>query len=400
MVSNSSFFNENKKAQALLKHEILRGYLAKFAGATASTSVGNRVGYLDGYAGPGHYTHVSTGKIHDGSPQIAMTIAADLLTAGRNLECIFVERDAALFSKLEATVTVATTPVTAIHGDVKDHLSAALTQFAGIPVLVFLDPFGTALDNELTVDAIMNRAGDAPTELLLNFSVDALRRIGGRLGEPVGAEGREKTLDRVDSWLGGDWWRDCFLQAGVGQGANSADISAHAVAREYTKRVNKNGNCASFAVPIRRNMRQKPLFLLTLFFPRFLAAYEYNQVVSLALKKWREALNAEDIDDAHVEDLRDPRVGWSRVQELQEAFKLEAIQFELDTVSTIKESIRSTLETQSTITVGKELVKVYGDALGSGRETHIRTAWKQLAAENVTCPAEGGKLPKAVIRRA
>jgi hypothetical protein len=230
--------------------------------------------------------------------------------------------------------------------------------------------------------------------------VDALRRIGGRLGEPAGAEGREKTLDRVDTWLGGDWWRDCYLKAQDEHGATSADISAHAVAREYTKRVNKNGNCASFSVPIRRNMRHKPLFLLTLFFPRFLAAYEYNQVVSLALKKWREALNAEDIDDAHVDDRRDPRVGWSRVEELQEAFKLDAIQFELDTVSTIKESIKSTLDTQSTITVGKELVKVYGDALGSGRETHIRKAWVQLAAEKVTCPVPTGKLPKAVIRRA
>lgn len=53
MSRTSEFFKRSKAAQATLKHAILRQYLATFTTATGTKSPDHRVGYIDGYAGPG-----------------------------------------------------------------------------------------------------------------------------------------------------------------------------------------------------------------------------------------------------------------------------------------------------------------------------------------------------------
>jgi three-Cys-motif partner protein len=93
MVSNAKFFSEDKKAAAVLKHGVLRRYLAIFGGALSTTSPGRRVGFLDGYAGEGEYYNPTTGRTAEGSPRIALNIARDLATSGATLDCVFVEKD-------------------------------------------------------------------------------------------------------------------------------------------------------------------------------------------------------------------------------------------------------------------------------------------------------------------
>ena len=52
MTRNEDFFRSPQGA-ATMKHAILKGYLPVFAGATGSTSIDNRVAYVDAFAGPG-----------------------------------------------------------------------------------------------------------------------------------------------------------------------------------------------------------------------------------------------------------------------------------------------------------------------------------------------------------
>jgi hypothetical protein len=52
---NIERFFESKRAAAVFKHAILSGYVVPFASKTGSSSAGNRVVIVDGYAGAGRY---------------------------------------------------------------------------------------------------------------------------------------------------------------------------------------------------------------------------------------------------------------------------------------------------------------------------------------------------------
>jgi three-Cys-motif partner protein len=366
----------------MLKHEILRGYLAKFATATGTRSPGHRVGYIDGYAGPGSYTNEVTGVVTEGSPAIAIQEMRHQLALAepRHLECFFVEKKPEYFESLKSLVDHARAeglPAEALKGKVEDHLHKALGQFDGLPVLVFLDPFGASLPLESSIPLILQRPGTQPTELLLNFSVETLRRSGARIHEPVGAQGREANLTTMDKWLGGDWWRAFFIDPATVETTESAYEPAEKITDEYARRVAARTGCGVFPVDVRREAGHKPIFRLMLFHPRSLAAYKYNDAVSLAQEKWRDAMWAQDIFAA---DRFDPL----EASLMREVAKADKEQFKLDTVSTIREQIRATLDHQPYVSVRNEFTKVFGEAAGLGREMHLRAAWDELTAEGVT----------------
>lgn len=77
-------------------------------------------------------------------------------------------------------------------GTVQEHLDEALKVADGVPLFAFIDPCGLGL----TFDDIVKKIYGRPhvrygpgTEILVNFSADAVRRIGGRLVKP------ESTVD-------------------------------------------------------------------------------------------------------------------------------------------------------------------------------------------------------------
>ena len=402
MNNNTNFFADGKGPAAVLKHGVLKRYLSKFAGATSHASPGNRVGFLDGYAGEGEYVNPTTGVVSEGSPRIALKIAADLRDLGRDMHTVFVEKDKKAFASLDRVVRSAGDPhAVALEGDIAAHLDDALARFNNMPALVFLDPFGTALDHSATVNAILGRAGTQPTELLLNFSLQALRRMGARLYEKEGASGREATLRRVDQWLGGEWWREHFHAREIM--ALARDDRPHAaaisVARLHADRIQKATNCGRFSVPIHRRPTDKPIFVLMLFYPRPIAAFPFNEAVSMALEDWRRFLHEVDLNQAELEDDRTealyPAVDMSEIE-----FKADEAAIKQDAIDAIKKSIRAAMVTRPRLTVRNDLSLIMGDALGIGRTTHLRTAWKELAAEGVVVGCPTGKLDTAVITRA
>jgi hypothetical protein len=252
-----------------------------------------------------------------------------------------------------------------------------LKNFDGLPVLVFLDPFGASLPLESSVPHILERPGTQPTELLLNFSVETLRRSGARIHEKEGAPGREANLTTMDKWLGGEWWRSYFLDPASVKDTDSAYEPAEKITEEYARRVAARTGCGVFAVDVKREAGHKPIFRLMLFHPRSLAAYKYNDAVSLAQDKWRDAMWAQDIA---VADRTDPL----EASIMRDVAKADKEQFKLDTIATIKEQLRSTLAQQPYVSVQNEFPKVFGEAAGLGREMHLRAAWDQLTAEGVT----------------
>jgi three-Cys-motif partner protein len=94
--SMASDFFDTRQAAAVLKHGVLQRYLPVFIGKTGSRSLGKRVVYIDGYAGPGMYQDGTPG-----SPELALQTAIKL--AGmREVDCFFVERDRSSYETLRA----------------------------------------------------------------------------------------------------------------------------------------------------------------------------------------------------------------------------------------------------------------------------------------------------------
>ncbi len=83
----------------------------------------------------------------------------------------------------------------------------------GVPLFVFLDPFGLkGLSMELLID-IFKRAKDDSTEVLINFNHRAMSRRLGLCGKandanPSVRRQAETTTKLTNEILGGDWWID------------------------------------------------------------------------------------------------------------------------------------------------------------------------------------------------
>jgi three-Cys-motif partner protein len=236
---------------SVFKHSLLSRYVPKFGGMTGSR--GGEVVYLDGYAGEGRY--------EDGTPGSAervLKIAAD--HQARNLvrwTCFFSEKQASSYTQLEALVAEYRTRGVdgrTFHGDVIGLMEEVLAAAVGKPLFLFLDPCGLALPFDYLADVLAHKRGTLrpPTELLLNFSRVAVRRIGGN---SQSARGVERSSERLDEVCGGRWWREHFANG------YSSDAD-EAVAREYSKRLARATGMHTVTVPVSKAPRQKAIYNL------------------------------------------------------------------------------------------------------------------------------------------
>lgn len=195
---------DQRALPSVFKHELLRRYVPPFAGMTGTATASRRLVYLDGYAGRGRY--------EDGRPasaELIMRMAQDQYAkVDLAWSCWFVERDADSANALASVVAeYAARGVTARahHGDVLEVWDQVVADAATCPFFLFLDPCGLGVPFDRLV-GLMNgnrRQMWPPTEFLLNFSLDAVRRIGGQASSehpnPV-------TMARMDSAVVGGWW--------------------------------------------------------------------------------------------------------------------------------------------------------------------------------------------------
>ena len=399
MVANDEFF-QRKQAAAVLKHGVLERYMTVFAAMTGSASAGGRVHYIDGYAGPGRYEPEDGQTIGSpGSPLLAAGTAARLAAgaAKRDLQCTFIERDENFAADLSAVLQSEWRgggSYAVKEGEVETHLPAAVAAAGTDPLLIFLDPFGTALGYDLLVQQLQIRSPIAKTEVLLNFNVESIRRIGGRLTEELeegsaAYDARELTLRRVDGFLGGRSWREVYLTNRNPPG--TAGAAATAVAERFRAQLSAATGFKSIDVPIRRRPGHMPLFLLTLFYRHDAAPYQFADAASLANRDWRSYNRQIDLADeiARVDndnamfDVSDLIAGVAE----QNADAAEAA-LNAEWVVRVAASIRELLSSRSSIPIAATVAEVYGDAFGVAGEKHLRAAWDVLAAEGTAQPRE------------
>lgn len=348
MAINEEFFH-GKKAAAVLKHGILTRYVPPFVEKTGSTAADGRVVVLDGYAGPGEY--------EDGSPGSPLVMVKSLEKSRRTLDLLLVEQDMETFEKLGQVLErqglhLAHGPY---QGRVEDRLDDLLEIAAGAPLFAFLDPYGLGVTFDDIVGKIFARPSSpyAPaTEVLLNFSADAVRRIGGLLAKSV--PGRDKTLARLDAVCGGDWWRDVYALAGTPEAASEA------IAERYLNELCGAAKAVGWVAEVRRAPGHQPIYSLVYLTRHRDGMALFGEALSLAQADWRKAV-------AQSGTLDDEQFFHDAEQALEGEWHEEIVR-----------NVRRLLSERTSIHLGSEMADVYGAALGYARGTHLRKALKQL----------------------
>jgi three-Cys-motif partner protein len=389
-VDTQPFF-KSKRAAAVLKHAILAKYVVPFAAKTGSTSTGNRVVIVDGYAGAGRY---EDGK--PGSPALIAEAAHTPALKGRVVECFFVEKDAATYQRLRQVLTEVNTGGSLVweakHGNVAENLDELLTRADGVPLFLFLDPFGLGLPFDVIVDIFARRpAGQyvPATEVLFRFDASAVRRIRGVLHGDPNYTGRDKMLEALDQAAGGSWWRD----------EDDPTLNNVQYLEWFEERLLKEictrARCAGWTTRVRQRDGLQPVYLLIFLTRHPDGLTIFGETLSTAQEAWRRAVFDEAFaakqngTQGTLLDLDPDAIFKSQETELAEQWQGQ-----------IEHNLRALLREHETFVIRAKYESVYKGVLGIARTTHLRKALRRLHAAGVTTSDSKGDLNRKLVVRA
>ncbi|MGC5543671.1 three-Cys-motif partner protein TcmP [Streptomyces griseus] len=356
---------QGKALPSVFKHDLLRRYLPPFGGMTGTQSLAGRVVYLDGYAGEGRY---ESGE--PGSAEIALRVAEHHSDIGLNMSCFFVEQQSKSFERLQAVVESYRSKgvqAEARQGGVDDVLDDVIHRAVGVPLFLFLDPCGLGLPFERLVAILAKQRRETwpPTELLMNFSMMAVRRLGGHVTSP---KGNERSLERFDETCGGRWWREYF------SGDLPRQQAAEAVAEEYKQRLGKQTDMFVQSVPVSHSPHKEPVYHLVFGTRSTHGLWVFGDAAARARDAWWQTLDLQEDDGlfSTASVLRpDPR-------ELEKA-AVPAMARNLDFLLQ---------RTRGPVKLVDYPLEVFGEHYGQVKETAARSAVKLLNSQGRT-PSNG-----------
>jgi three-Cys-motif partner protein len=354
---------DGQNLPSLLKHGILRRYLPIYLARTASRP--GRVVVLDAYAGRGVYDDGTLG-----SAGMMLKWALECKRSPRPVDYVlrFFEKDKRSFAALAGVVAEhaeAGVDVVAERADVITRVDDVVASAAGLPLFLFIDPTGVGLPFDVLVGAMSrptNTRGWPPTEALINFSWDAVRRIGGLVSS---TNRNDKAIAALDTALGGDWWQEYF-RTGV------TDDAVMDVVAGFETRLGQAAKAVVLSVPVRRDVTHKPLYSLMFVTRNPQGAWNFGDAAAKSLDEWKQAAD---------EKFGRLAVGQTRTE-------LEAA-----ALPDIEANLLAILAEKGGFTVGRFPTMVFGDHYGQVGETVVRTAIKSLHKKGLTASdGKGGKI--------
>jgi three-Cys-motif partner protein len=380
MSSNKNFF-ESPQAAAHYKHKLIKSYIPAWVGKVGSTAQDKRVIVYDAYSGPGRYE-----DDEPGSPELLVDTAVAMAQL-RSVRTVFSEKEKSYCERLaslldEKGVDPSTYKVRV--GPVEDHVDAVIDEAGDLPVFVFLDPYGLTISFDRVVSVLKCR--DKPgysrllqpkTELLMNFSYEAVRRISGVVRSEKTYAAREGQIASLNDALGGDWWQELALEEPEGW--------VQQVLEGYAKRVaTAAGGYGFITADVADSLTAKPVYELILFTRHPDGFWEMARSMSMARMAWRQWLTdrREEETGGQVEfrglDFEDNEEAW---------------------IEHIAGNAESLLQREQSFVVEEELGTLLGKTLGLARETHIRKALKAAKDRGTVKEVPKGKLQRASVSR-
>jgi three-Cys-motif partner protein len=383
---NIQRFFESKRAAAVFKHAILSGYVVPFASKTGSASTGNRVVVVDGYAGAGRY---DSGE--SGSPALIAAAARGL--RGRSLECFFVEKDAQMYERLCSVLAEedgSTVRWEALRGTVEEHLDAILQRAEGLPLFIFLDPFGLGLPFDVIVNVFKRRPRGPyvpATEVLFRFDAGAIRRIRGVLHSDRDYPARAGTIIALDRAAGGTWWRD-----NDNLSLNNEQYVDWFMS-QLLDRICKEAKCSGWSTEVWQRQDLQPVYYLVFLTRHREGLRVFGEALSLAADKWRRAVFDEAVASVAGS-------GQGMLMDPDELFKYEEQQLAAQWEIRLEQNIRSLLQHHESFIVGQRYDEVFEGVLGLPRIKHLRVVLKKLHVDGVTSSDSKGALFDKHVTRA
>lgn len=369
MPANSDFFG-SRDAKAVLKHGLLARYAVYFAGRAGRATDG-RVAFIDGYAGKGRYDDGNPG-----SPLLLATQARSAAGFGRDVLLAFVEQDDRYRVQLLETLQnegVAADQV--IGGDLDAAIDGLPDRYTGRAVLLFVDPFGLAINRSTLTRVLRRRSRSQPIDVLYHFSLSSVARQGA-LGVTEKA-GATISAQQLDNALGPDVWRAPFETSSGSDGA--ATEAAITVARSFAHDVcGSSAGLRATSIPVRRRPEHLPTYLLTLFSADHKAHWGFADMAGKTYVDW---LHHCDTEDFNANLRRDRDLGILRLIEEPEPEVGSIDQLLADRAREhFAMHLPDVVERHGSLRPIDCFEELYGAMLGQARELHLRDAFKRLHA--------------------
>lgn len=245
----------------------------------------------------------------------------------------------------------------------------------GEPLFLFLDPCGLGIPFSVLVQTLSGpRAATwPPTEILLNFSLDAVRRIAGHVTSPTPDE---TSMARLDAVLGGAWWRE-LVDHGV------TDQAVDAIVRGFMDRLGSATGMQTFAIPVQRHPAHKPVYLLVFGTRSPLGIWHFADDAARATEKWWDTFDAQESAEQEKKVGIEPMFPASLLMRRQNLSEVEA-----EARPVIAENIARLVASRGPCRMRDFTAEVFGDYLGRVRETVVRAAIKDLYKQGRT-PSNG-----------
>lgn len=191
-----------KRAQSYVKHLVLRGYLER--AAMIILSAWPDFVFVDGFSGPWKSTRADLSDTSFGIAVAKLREARDNWSAhGKkaNVRCVFVEKRAAAFPRLEAaTLALKDFDAKALPGSFDDQIDE-IRRIAGDSfTLTFVDPTGWGFDLKKIAPLLSRKPG----EVLVNFMYEHFRRFID--------DQRPEIRGSQDRAFGGSAWREFYTK--------------------------------------------------------------------------------------------------------------------------------------------------------------------------------------------
>lgn len=368
----SDSFWEEPQGAAVFKHAVLRQYAPIFASKTGS-AYGGRVTIVDGYAGRGKYKN--------GKPASAVEIAntAQQLSRNRNVQCWFVEADAATFEQLQESVEAVNLahPPTLRNKELVDVLPEILSAAVDMPLFVFVDPYGMGIPFNTLVHDVLGRnpRKRPPTEVLVNFIRAGVYRNAGKLHPtstvPAQLSSAGSIVRRLDEFVGGDWWQPMFEQQ-----IDKAQFAV-TVRNEYVRRVlaaaGPGWRCC--VTPVSDLPGGKDIYDLLLFTAHEQGPWFFNEAVARARPVFREH---HDEPDSFMQAPLFPHDGeWQ---------------------AAIRANLRHLLVEHGVVRVLDHTEAIYGTTIGNASQRNVSAVVKELVAAD-EADVVSGKAPHTLVLR-
>ncbi|MEU5757121.1 three-Cys-motif partner protein TcmP [Streptomyces sp. NPDC047829] len=363
----------DKALPSVFKHELLKRYMPQFGGMTASQTRDKRVVYLDGYAGEGRYENGDPA-----SAEIALRVASHFRARhGITVECFFTEAQQKSFDRLRQVVEQYRAGGVLAHarrGEVDEVLDSVVQRAAGAPLFLFLDPCGLVLPQDRLVDVLarQRRVKKPPTELLMNFSMMAVWRLGGHVRSP---RGNERSLQRFDDVCGGTWWREYFAEAAAPRAKEgAAEDAIEAVAAEYSRLLEERTGMFVQSVAVSHDPHKRAVYRLVFATRSQYGLWVFGDAVARARDEWWKTLDAREESEGKL-------ALWPMRPDPKEVTERAVPEI-------AKNLERLLLRTRGPVRLVDHTLEIFGDFYGQVTEPAARRAVQHLHGEGKT-PSDG-----------